>query len=254
MPWLYAGVTAVFAVLWQLLVSEDPPLASALAAAATAEKAGGVLKGMFRPGPQHAPKPAAASKPARGGGIAWGMFRVPAVYRPLLLHLAENTSMYAIMQVRARVAVGCSARRRAWSLTAIAARADVAADLHNDLWRRTRGSALPRLNTHSLPPHYGRRGAACSPRRLPGPAAGVQLTRGAADCRARGRGRAWTSAARRAWWRRLTAARAATTGLLHRRGVPALAIQRRMSGAAATVEAARQVRAPKWGSAARRCT
>ena len=69
---IYAAATGIFAILWQLLVAETPP--------------GGALS-------------AGATKAPAATAIEWGVFRVPAVYGPLLMHVAENTSMYAIMQM-----------------------------------------------------------------------------------------------------------------------------------------------------------
>ena len=70
---IYASVTMAFAVLWQLLVTETPPSDITTSS-------------------DDAPTPAVST------AIEWRVFIVPAVWGPLLMHLAENTSMYAIMQ------------------------------------------------------------------------------------------------------------------------------------------------------------
>jgi hypothetical protein len=46
-----------------------------------------------------AAKASQAAAAAAAAAIEWRVFGVPAVWGPLLMHLAENTSMYAIMQV-----------------------------------------------------------------------------------------------------------------------------------------------------------
>jgi hypothetical protein len=75
---LYGGMTAVFAVLWQLLVSAAPP-------------------------PQPPPvAPAAALEPdpeANRRRIELGIFRIPSVYAPGIAHIAENASVYSILQL-----------------------------------------------------------------------------------------------------------------------------------------------------------
>ena len=81
---IYAGATLVFAVLWHALVTEEPPASA-------------------QPEPEPAPaaQEPAAKPPATtaASSIEWRVFRVPAVWGPLLMHLAENTSMYSMMQL-----------------------------------------------------------------------------------------------------------------------------------------------------------
>lgn len=76
--YLYAAFTASFAVLWQMLVHQAPGSpANTLAHHTAAESS-------------------AASHPPT---IDWRVFQMPAVWAPVLMHVAENTSMYAIMQM-----------------------------------------------------------------------------------------------------------------------------------------------------------
>lgn len=76
--YIYAMFTAGFALLWQILVQDPPtPRISELPHKDTTEP------------------PATGVSPA----IDWHVFRIPAVWAPVLMHVAENTSMYAIMQM-----------------------------------------------------------------------------------------------------------------------------------------------------------
>ena len=71
--YIYAIFTAGFALLWQVLVKDAP-----------------------------APPPSDGTSELHSKGsraIDWRIFRVPAVWAPLVMHVAENTSMYAIMQM-----------------------------------------------------------------------------------------------------------------------------------------------------------
>ena len=47
--------------------------------------------------PHHAV--AESSTASRPPAIDWRVFQIPAVWAPVLMHVAENTSMYAIMQM-----------------------------------------------------------------------------------------------------------------------------------------------------------
>ena len=72
--YIYATFTAGFALLWQVLVKDAPT-------------------------PPPSEGASTETQTQRSRAIDWRIFRVPAVWAPLLMHVAENTSMYAIMQM-----------------------------------------------------------------------------------------------------------------------------------------------------------